>query len=79
VNKEGEEEMKTAGKILFFLLLVAGVVTVTVSLVGADNDKPFLPGVTVADDHPNGCVTTAIPVTMHSSITTRAPASTATA
>jgi hypothetical protein len=71
--------MKAAGKILFFLLLVAGVVTITEFLVAADNDKPFLPGVTAADDHPNGCVTTAIPVTTHSSITTRAPASTATA
>jgi hypothetical protein len=48
--------MKTASKILFFLLLVAGVATVTVFLVAADNDKPFLPGVTVTDDHPNGCV-----------------------
>ena len=36
-----------------FIDVLAGA---TVFLVGADNDKPFLPGVTVADDHPNGCV-----------------------
>lgn len=48
--------MKKAAKVLFLLLLVAGVITMTVFLVAADNDKPFLPGVTVTDDHPNGCV-----------------------
>ncbi|UCF99054.1 MAG: hypothetical protein JSV89_05825 [Spirochaetaceae bacterium] len=48
--------MKTASKILIFFLLVAGVVTITVFLVAADNNKPFLPGVTVKDEHPNGCV-----------------------
>lgn len=48
--------MKTASKILFFLLVVAAVATVTVFLVAADNDKPFLPGLTVTDEHPNGCV-----------------------
>jgi hypothetical protein len=48
--------MKATTRILFFLLLVAGVAAVTVFLVAADNDKPFLPGVTVKDDHPNGCV-----------------------
>lgn len=48
--------MKTATKVLFFLLLVAGVATITVFLVAADNNKPFLPGVTIADEHPNGCV-----------------------
>jgi hypothetical protein len=48
--------MRKATKILFFLLLIAGVVTITVFLVAADNNKPFLPGVTIADEHPNGCV-----------------------
>ena len=48
--------MKAASKILFFALLVAAVLTMTVFFVAADNNKPFLPGVTVTDEHPNGCV-----------------------
>jgi hypothetical protein len=48
--------MKTATKILFFLLLIGAVVAMTVFLVAADDNKPFLPGVTVTDEHPNGCV-----------------------
>jgi hypothetical protein len=48
--------MKKTTKILFFLLLVAGVATATVFLVAADNNKPYLPGITVADEYPNGCV-----------------------
>jgi hypothetical protein len=46
--------MKT--KMLFFILLVAAVAVTTVFLVAADNNKPFLPGITVPDEHPNGCV-----------------------
>jgi hypothetical protein len=48
--------MKTATKILFFLLLIGAVVAMTVFLVAADDNKPFLPGITVTDEHPNGCV-----------------------
>lgn len=48
--------MKTATKILFFLLLVGGVVATALFLVASDGNKPFLPGVTVTDEHPNGCV-----------------------
>lgn len=48
--------MKTARRILVFLLLAGGVTTAILIFVAADNDKPFLPGVTVADEHPNGCV-----------------------
>ncbi len=48
--------MKTTTKILFFLLLAGAVVAATLFLVAADNNKPFLPGVTVTDEHPNGCV-----------------------
>ena len=32
---------------------MAGAVLV---LMAADNAKPYLPGITVTDDHPNGCV-----------------------
>ena len=46
--------MKT--KMLFFILLVGAVATATVFLVAADNNKPYLPGVTVTDEHPGGCV-----------------------
>ena len=48
--------MKTARKILFSLLLAGAVSAVILVFVAADNDKPFLPGVTVTDEHPNGCV-----------------------
>ncbi len=48
--------MKTTTKILFFLLLAGSVVAAILFLVAADNNKPILPGVTVTDEHPNGCV-----------------------
>ena len=41
---------------LLVLLVAAGVAAATLFLVAADNNKPFLPGVTVKDEHPNGCV-----------------------
>ena len=43
-------------RFVLVLLVAAGVVTATLFLVAADNNKPFLPGVTVKDEHPNGCI-----------------------
>lgn len=45
-------------KVLFFTTLLAlGALILSAGIVfGADNAKPAIPGITVADDHPNGCV-----------------------
>ena len=48
--------MKRAGKALYFLALAAAVVAGALVLMGQAKPKPFLPGITVADEHPNGCV-----------------------
>jgi hypothetical protein len=48
--------MKRAYKIVFFFVLSVGVVATILFFVAADNNEPFLPGVTVTDEHPNGCV-----------------------
>lgn len=45
-------------KVLFLTVLVAlSALILSAGIVyGADNTKPAIPGITVADDHPNGCV-----------------------
>ena len=48
--------MKRIAKALTILLAVAGVAGAVLVLMAADNAKPYLPGITVTDDHPNGCV-----------------------
>jgi cytochrome c553 len=48
--------MNKPRRLLLILLIPAVVIAAALFLVAADNNKPFLPGVTVADEHPNGCV-----------------------
>jgi hypothetical protein len=48
--------MKKVNKVMSFLLLAAAIVAGTLVLMGQAKPKPFLPGITVADEHPNGCV-----------------------
>ncbi len=48
--------MKSIRGIVFFLLLVTVVAAGALFLIGAGDGKPFLPGVNVKDDNPNGCV-----------------------
>ncbi len=48
--------MKKLNKAVFFLVLAGAVVAGTLVLMGQAKAKPFLPGITVADEHPNGCV-----------------------
>ncbi len=48
--------MKTVSKAVYFLALAAAVVAGSLVLMGQAKAKPFLPGITVADEHPNGCV-----------------------
>ena len=48
--------MNRVSKPVLFLLLAAAVVAGTLVLMGQAKPKPFLPGLTVADEHPNGCV-----------------------
>ena len=48
--------IKRIAKALTILLAVAGVTGAVLVLMAADNAKPYLPGITVTDDHPNGCV-----------------------
>jgi len=48
--------MKRVKKVVLFLLLAAAVVAGTLVLMGQAKPKAFLPGLTVADEHPNGCV-----------------------
>jgi hypothetical protein len=48
--------MKTVSKAVYFLALVAAVAAGSLALMGQAKAKPFLPGITVADEHPNGCV-----------------------
>jgi hypothetical protein len=48
--------MKKVNKVMYFLLLAAAIVAGTLVLMGQAKPKPFLPGITVADEHPNGCV-----------------------
>ena len=48
--------MKSIRGIGFFLLLVTVVAAGALFLMGAGDGKPFLPGVNVKDDYPNGCV-----------------------
>jgi hypothetical protein len=44
--------MKRIAKALTILLAVAGVTGAVLVLMAADNAKPYLPGITVTDDHP---------------------------
>ena len=55
-NAKRQEKMKLFGKILFSTLILLAALRMTVSFAVADNNKPSLPGVTVTDKHPNGCV-----------------------
>jgi hypothetical protein len=56
-NIRREESMKNARKALLVLLDAAGFVVAALVLMAADNAKPpYLPGITVTDEHPNGCV-----------------------
>jgi hypothetical protein len=48
--------MNKSRRLLLIPLVVIGVVAAVLFLVAADNNKPFLPGITVTDEHPNGCV-----------------------
>jgi hypothetical protein len=48
--------MKRVNKLVLFLLLAAAVAAGTLVLMGQAKPKPFLPGITVTDEHPNGCV-----------------------
>ena len=48
--------MKSIHAIWFFLLLVTVVAAGALFLTGAGDGKPFLPGINVKDDYPNGCV-----------------------
>jgi len=49
--------MRNVRRLTLVLLAVAGFTAGALLLTAADNAKPpFLPGITVADDHPNGCV-----------------------
>jgi hypothetical protein len=45
--------MKNARKVLLILLAAAGLVIAVPALTAA---PPYLPGITVTDDHPNGCI-----------------------
>jgi hypothetical protein len=49
--------MKNVRKVLLILAAAAGLAVAALILTAADNAKPpYLPGITVADDNPNGCV-----------------------
>ncbi len=48
--------MNRVSKPVLFLLLAVAVVAGTLVLMGQAKPKAFLPGLTVADEHPNGCV-----------------------
>ncbi len=48
--------MKTINKAVYFLALAALIAAGTLVLMGQAKPKAFLPGITVADEHPNGCV-----------------------
>ena len=48
--------MKRVNKVVLSLLLTAAVAAGTLVLMGQAKPKPFLPGITVTDEHPNGCV-----------------------
>ena len=48
--------MKRVNNVVSFLLLAAAVAVGTLVLMGQAKPKPFLPGLTVADEHPNGCI-----------------------
>ena len=48
--------MKRLNRIVLFLLTAALVAGGALLLMGADNAKPYLPGITIPDDRPNGCV-----------------------
>jgi hypothetical protein len=48
--------MKRVNKVVSFLLLAAVIAAGALALMGQAKPKPFLPGLTVADEHPNGCV-----------------------
>ena len=48
--------MTSIKRILFTVLLIGMFVTVSTVFVAADDGEAFLPGITVTDDHPNGCV-----------------------
>lgn len=55
-NATRQEKMKLSGKILFSALILLAAFRITVPFAVADNNKPALPGVTVTDKYPNGCV-----------------------
>jgi hypothetical protein len=48
--------MKKVNKAVYFLALAIAVAAGTLVLMGQAKPKPFLPGITVADEHPKGCV-----------------------
>jgi hypothetical protein len=48
--------MNKPRRLLLIPLVVVGVVAAVLFLVAADNNKPFLPGITVTDEHPQACV-----------------------
>ena len=48
--------MNRVSRPVLFLLLILAVVAGTLVLMGQAKPKAFLPGLTVADEHPNGCV-----------------------
>jgi hypothetical protein len=50
------ERMNLPGKILFFALVLYAAPRVPLSLAVTDSNKPALPGVTVTDKYPDGCV-----------------------
>lgn len=43
-------------KMLLTVLLIGLFATISTVFVAAEGDQPFLPGITVTDEHPNGCV-----------------------
>ncbi len=55
-NAKRQEKMKLSGKILFSALILLAVFKMTEPFAVADNNKRYLPGVTVTDKHPNGRV-----------------------
>jgi hypothetical protein len=48
--------MKGVRKAGTFLLLASAVTAMALVLMGQAKPKAFLPDLTVADEHPNGCV-----------------------
>jgi hypothetical protein len=56
INSPRRMRMKAVKRAGMLVLLAAAVVAMTLVLMGQAKPKAFLPGITVADEHPNGCV-----------------------